>query len=88
MDLIVSKTSNHIEESLDSISSNYDQFSEKQQEIVDEIEQYQKEIHKAEQAIVDSNKKIEEAVLKIYKEYPLLNCNGYFFVYIFKYDKK
>ena len=41
---------------------------EKQQEIVDEIEQYQKEIHKAEQAIVDSNKKIEEAVLKIYKE--------------------
>ena len=41
---------------------------EKQKEILDEIEQYQKEIHKAEQAIVDSKKKIEEAVLKIYKE--------------------
>ena len=41
---------------------------EKQQEIIDEIEQYQKEIHEAEQAISDSNKKIEELVLKIYKE--------------------
>tara|TARA_B100001287_G_scaffold221696_1_gene190819 strand:+ start:436 stop:1641 length:1206 start_codon:yes stop_codon:yes gene_type:complete len=35
MDLIVSKTANHIDESLDSISLNYEKFSEKQQEIVE-----------------------------------------------------
>ena len=41
---------------------------EKQQEIVDKIEQHQKEIYEAEQAIADSNKKIEEIVFQIYKE--------------------
>ena len=35
LDLIVTKTANHIDESLDSISLNYDKFSEKQQEIVE-----------------------------------------------------
>lgn len=58
MDLIVSKTSDHIEESLDSISSNYDQFSEKQKEIV---ESYNRNISE----MIEQNK---ERIEKLDKE--------------------